>query len=164
MSAAADADDAAATEAAALRLLAGREHSRHELTRKLRQRGHADAVIGGVLDDLQRCQLLSDERFCEAYVRQRVARGYGPLRLRAELTERGVADGLFERVLAEAGIDWQQRLEALAVRKFGSAAPADRRARDRRGRYLQQRGFPLAMVRRYLLGLAVGDSAGEPFD
>ena len=150
MSPAAEQDDAAAVEAGAVRLLAGREHARTELEQKLRRRGHAHALITAVLDSLQQRGLLSDERFVEQYVQQRVRKGYGPLRLRAELSRRGVADDLIDRGLDAAGIDWQAILTDVAVRRFGGDDPADHNALARRGRHLEQRGFPISLIRRYL--------------
>ncbi|MGB8146312.1 MAG: regulatory protein RecX, partial [Chromatiaceae bacterium] len=69
----------------ALRLLAGREHSRRELERKLLARGYEAAILVGVLDALTETGLLSDERMAEAYVAGRLRKGFGPLRLRQEL-------------------------------------------------------------------------------
>ena len=37
-----------------------------------------------------------------------------------------------------------------AVRKFGDTPAGDMRTLAKRGRYLEQRGFPISLVRRYL--------------
>lgn len=148
-------DAAVAAETAAVRLLAVREHTRFQLARKLRDRGHAAAVVDDVLDDLQSRDLLSDERFVDGYLQQRLRKGYGPLRIRAELAERGAPDGLIEQGLANADVDWQQLLEQVAERKFGGRGEIDRSALGKRGRHLQQRGFPISLVRRYLNSLHV---------
>ena len=65
----------------ALDLLARREHSRLEMLRKLKLRGASADQCEAVIEQLQEDGLLSDERFCEAYVHARVQRGYGPQRL-----------------------------------------------------------------------------------
>ena len=91
----------------AMDLLARREHSYAELQRKLRQRGAPSDLAEIELDRLVEDGLLSDERFCEAYIYARSQRGYGPARLREELRQRGVSESLVERSLAEADQDWQ---------------------------------------------------------
>ena len=74
----------------ALRLLARREHSRYELAIKLRQRKIPPDVFDPVLDEYEREGWLDDDRFAEIYSRQRIEAGYGPLRILAELQQRGV--------------------------------------------------------------------------
>ena len=56
-------ESAATVEAAAVRLLAQREHSRGELGRKLVAKGHEAETVDQTLADLETRGLLSDERF-----------------------------------------------------------------------------------------------------
>ncbi|HEX5636173.1 MAG TPA: regulatory protein RecX, partial [Gammaproteobacteria bacterium] len=74
----------------ALGLLARREHSAVELKRKLQQKGYNSSDIDTELSQLQRDGSLSDRRFTEAYVNMRMNRGYGPMRILAELRDRGI--------------------------------------------------------------------------
>lgn len=136
--------------ASALRLLAGREHSRRELERKLSARFGDARTVAAVLEDLERQRLLSDERFAESYVLQRIRKGYGPLRIRAELAERGIGAELASQWLDDDLCDWPGVLETTAVRRFGDGPVDDMPALAKRGRFLEQRGFPLGLVRRYL--------------
>lgn len=76
--------------ASALRLLARREHSRLELSLKLRQRKIESAIIETVLDEYEAEGWLDDDRFADVYARQRMDIGYGPLRILGELQQRGV--------------------------------------------------------------------------
>lgn len=143
-------DERAAVEMAAVTILAAREHSCHELRRKLVTRfGHGDTV-DEVLDSLQHRGLLSDRRFVETYIDQRSRKGFGPLRIRAELNERGVSSDLVEDGLDLADTDWQALLLRAAAHKFGDSRVEDRREMAKRGRFLEQRGFPVGLVRRYL--------------
>jgi regulatory protein len=143
-------DAATSLEAAAIRLLASREHSRAELARKLATRFGRSALVEDVLDGLQSRELLSERRFVEHYIAQRHRKGFGPLRIRAELSERGVSDEQVESGFDVAAIDWEDALSAAAEQKFGAAPAADRRSLARRGRFLEQRGFPISLIRRYL--------------
>ena len=94
--------------------------------------------------------MLSDERFTEVYVEQRTRKGYGPLRIRAELAERGIGSETSARWLDQGPYDWHEILMEAAARKYGDSPAEDMRALSRRGRFLEQRGFPISLVRRYL--------------
>ena len=62
----------------------------------------------GVLDDPERRQYLSDERLPRVGVHERSRKGYGPLRIRAELSERGIAAGFGARWLDDSVIEWAE--------------------------------------------------------
>lgn len=125
----------------AMDLLARREHSYAELLRKLQQRGASREMAEIELDRLQEEGLLSDERFCEAYVHARSQRGYGPLRLREELRQRGVAEGLIERELQSAERDWPTLARVAFAKRFPEGPATDIRERARQQRFMQYRGF-----------------------
>ena len=150
MSVQAGQDDLTAAEQMAVRLLAGREHTRHELRRKLGARFSDQETVGAVLDDLERRRLLSDERFAESYVDQRRRKGYGPLRIRAELGARGIEGELATRWLEDGRFNWDDALVQAATRKFGEQPAADMRSLAKRARFLEQRGFRPGMIGQYL--------------
>ncbi|WP_339462075.1 recombination regulator RecX [Pseudomonas sp. EA_105y_Pfl2_R69] len=145
-------DNPVAVRRAAMDLLARREHGRVELTRKLRSRGAADELIEAALDRLAEEGLLSEARYLEAFVGYRARAGYGPLRIREELTQRGLARSDIEQALRDSGIDWREQLEDTWRRKFAGELPADARERARQGRFLSYRGYPLDLIGRLLRG------------
>ncbi|WP_166260295.1 regulatory protein RecX [Marinobacter salicampi] len=129
------------TRATALRLLARREHSRLELTIKLRQRKLPDPVIAAVLDEFEDEGWLSDERFADVYGRQRRDLGYGPLRIRSELQRRGV-DHWPPSLAAMTDQDWAMLATRARAKKFGLEQLAeDWSEKARQARFLAQRGF-----------------------
>ncbi|MBU0499638.1 MAG: recombination regulator RecX [Gammaproteobacteria bacterium] len=130
-------------------MLAVREHSRAELERKLAGKYAAEA-LGQVLDDLAGRGLLSDARFAEQYAAQRADRGYGPVRIRSELRERGVAPDQAELALESLEQDWFEAMRAAHDRKFGPGPCADRKEQARHARFLEYRGFPGEMIRTLL--------------
>ena len=142
-----DATDESACKRVALDLLARREHSRQELTRKLAAREFPTAVVAGVLDELERTGTLAEDRFTESFVRARVAKGQGPARIRAELVQRGVAHDEVERALREADVDWLATIRAVRRKRFGAEVPRDYRERARQARFLEYRGFDSARIR-----------------
>ncbi|MDP3817356.1 recombination regulator RecX [Pseudomonas sp.] len=145
-------DNPVAVRRAAMDLLARREHGRVELTRKLRNRGAADELIEAALERLAQEGLLSETRYLHSFVGQRARAGYGPLRIREELAQRGLARDDIEQALRESGIDWREQLEHTWRRKFAGALPRDARERAQQGRFLSYRGYPLDWIGRLLRG------------
>ena len=134
----------------AVRLLSRREHSTLELRRKLQIRGFDSDGINEVIEQLNHDGLLSDERFTESYVRMRMSKGYGPMRIRAELQERGVADDLIARYLVNDEEFWFEQALDAREKKFGTGKPGDIKNYNRQARFLQQRGFNTGIVRKIL--------------
>jgi regulatory protein len=145
-------DSPAAVRRAAMDLLARREHGRIELNRKLRSRGAPPEFIEPALDRLAEEGLLSEARYLESFVRMRANAGYGPLRIREELAQRGLAREDIEQALRDSGFDWGEQLRAVWIRKFAGEVPGDQRERARQGRFLSYRGYPLDMIGRLLRG------------
>lgn len=122
-------------------LLARREHSFAELLRKLLQRGAPEELAEIELERLQSEGLLSDARFCEAYVYSRSQRGFGPVRLREELRHRGVADSLIDAVLYDEVWDWTDLAQKAFAKRFPDGQAEDLKERVRQQRFMQYRGF-----------------------
>lgn len=120
-------------------LLARREHSRLELERKLGARSFDAGLVADVLDELAAENLQSDERFAGSFVESRVARGQGPLRIRRELAERGIATA--GDWLDGERYDWGSLARQARIRRFGAELPGDLKARSRQTRFLEYRGF-----------------------
>ncbi|HBX54316.1 recombination regulator RecX [Pseudomonas sp. UBA2684] len=145
-------DNPVAVRRAAMDLLARREHGRVELMRKLRKRGAPDDLIEAALDRLADEGLLSEARYLESFVSYRARAGYGPLRIREELTQRGLARADVEQALRDSGIDWREQLADTWRRKFAGELPRDARERAQQGRFLSYRGYPLDLIGRLLRG------------
>lgn len=130
-----------AVRRAAMDLLARREHSRAELLRKLQPRVSARGLLDNELDQLEEDGLLSDARFCEAYVHARSQRGIGPQRLREELRLRGVGSALIEKVLQDAQWDWTALEAQVFAKRFPEGRASEPKERARQLRFMQYRGF-----------------------
>lgn len=138
-------------------LLARREHGRVELTRKLRQRGAIPELIEPALDKLVEEGLLSEARYLESFVSYRARSGYGPARIREELTQRGLQRAEIEQALRDCGFNWQEKMYETWERKFGGHLPVDARERAKQGRFLSYRGYALDMIGRLLSGRSIDD-------
>ncbi|MCI0994112.1 recombination regulator RecX [Pseudomonas corrugata] len=150
-------DTLVAVRRTAMDLLARREHGRVELTRKLRQRGAPDDLIETALDRLTEEGLLSESRYLESFVSYRARSGYGPLRIREELGQRGLQRPDIEQALRESGIDWQDQLMDTWRRKFSGHLPIDARERAKQGRFLAYRGYSMDMINRLFSGRGLDD-------
>lgn len=127
----------------AMDYLARREHGFSELLQKL-----ADAFPDedndlrlAVVERLRDENLQSDRRFAEALVRSRSQRGQGPVRIRHELRQRDVAEGLIDEALEAAEIDWHALCEQVLEKRFGASPGGSAAERQRYWRFLSQRGF-----------------------
>ena len=125
----------------ALGLLARREHSRRELVLKLRARSCPEKLIQETIDKLTEEGMQSDTRFAESFVRNRVDRGAGPLRVKAEMLARGLDDEIMQTALDQFK-DWWKDLAAEAYQKrYGDDPIADYKDKTKRMAFLQSRGF-----------------------
>ncbi|WP_207885410.1 recombination regulator RecX [Pseudomonas sp. 30_B] len=144
-------DNPVAVRRVAMDLLARREHGRAELSRKLRQRGAAQELIDPALDRLAEEGLLNESRYLESYIASRARAGYGPVRIREELSQRGLPRGEIDNALSESGVDWSENLREVWRRKF-ARLPQDARERAQQGRFLSYRGYSMEAISRLLSG------------
>ena len=135
---------------AAMDLLARREHSRRELKQKLLKRFKDDELVDEQLDLLASENLQSDSRFAESFLRQRVSRGHGPLRIRQEMRQRGISDDEIAAAMEAEQPDWYVLAEETYHRKYGALPAEDIREKSRRSRFMQYRGFSLDHFRHIL--------------
>jgi regulatory protein len=135
-------DDATLRDAA-IRLLARREYARAELARRLAGKGHGADAIAACLDALTEDGLQSDARFAESFLRSRIARGQGPLKIRLELEHRGVERATIRAAFESArveGVDWFALATEALTRRFAGPGEGPRE-RARQARFLAGRGF-----------------------
>jgi regulatory protein len=125
----------------AMDFLARREYGQAELIRKLADKGFDRDVAEQALAQLTADGLQSDQRFADSFVQSRINQGKGPVRIRLDLTQRGIPDSTTEIALEEADTDWYALAREQRVKKFGEASPSDFKEKARQMRFLQYRGF-----------------------
>lgn len=103
-----------------------------------------------MLDELVQGGWLSDARFAESYLHVRADKGYGPLYIRAQLRERGVAEALISELLGNCDIDWREQAAEARRKRFGSPLPRGVQEHVRQARFLQGRGFSAEQIRQVL--------------
>jgi regulatory protein len=123
----------------AFRLLGRREYSVFELDRRIRQKWPEASGVQDLLDALVEENLLSDERFTESFVRFRIQRYQGPLKIKAALRTKGVSDYLISRELEVHSDEWLDlAIQWLDRQNIGEI---DFNARKKYYRRLVSRGF-----------------------
>ena len=135
----------------AIQILTPREHSAHELRLKLLKRNIARDKIEAIVAYLIELDYLSDERFTDAYVLERVRKGDGPLKIRANLLKRGVKRTLIERFVTSDDDFWIERAAEVLDNRFPDRADDQGRLQidvwKKRRSLLMNRGFPSHIVR-----------------
>ena len=129
-------------------LLARREHSEQELRQKLKSREYDADAIDEVLQGLISDRLQSDARFTEAYVNHRFNAGVGPLKIRYDLRQKGIADLLADELLESLSDRRDELMLQQRERKYGEVIPAGYAERMKQARFLQNRGFSPESVMR----------------
>lgn len=124
-----------------MNLLARREHSEKELLQKLRLKDFSEPDIQQVIQALVSEKLLSNSRFLENYIHHRRAKGFGPLRIQAELIARGIHEELIEHHLKITDNAWLADIQQVWKKRFKNRLPQDFKARAQQMRFLQYRGF-----------------------
>ena len=122
--------------------MARRDHSQSELFRKLLDKylDH-ETEIHNQLNVLADEGLLNDARFIENFIAYKRRRGLGPLRIRAELIERGVHEDLIEHHLDITDNAWLNDVRHVWQKRFKNNLPRDFKTRAAQMRFLQYRGF-----------------------
>jgi regulatory protein len=129
----------------AIRLLAGREHTRAELARKLAGHAGPEDDLSALLDELEQRGQLSESRYAEARARQ-LSRKFGAARIAQDLRGKGLTKEAAEVAAAAARATELERAREVWSRKFG-APPDTREERARQIRFLQSRGFSFDAIR-----------------
>jgi regulatory protein len=134
--------------AVAMDLLSRREHSVFELGRKLKQREFESNEIDAAIVVLQQDNLQSDSRFVESIVNYRINAGFGPLKIRHELRQKGVDESLVDNFFSSLEVDWNSSMIQQRVKKFGNQIPNEYKEKMKQARFLQNRGFSPESVMR----------------
>jgi regulatory protein len=137
--------------ASALRILARRDMSSAELSRRLTGRGFPEALAGETVSRLRDAGYLDDRRFARQWAESAIRNGrcYGP-RLRLELTRQRIPDEIAAEVLASLAAEYGEKetLANLLASKFTRFNPSSATDREKRRvvQYLQRRGFSIAAI------------------
>ena len=132
----------ASLRVSAMNILSIREHSIAELRTKLKRKlerkqsspdkhcifdENADELIENILQQLISDNLLYEVRFTESFIRYRINKGSGQIKIRHELNERGINNELINDSLDSSYDFWHKYIEAVHSKRFGDKIPEDYR-------------------------------------
>ncbi len=130
----------------AMDLLARREHSFKELIQKLSLR-FSVKDIQPALEILRDEDLQSDQRYLEAYIRFRRNKGFGSLKIEAELYPKGLDSEQIRTCLYDEANDWTELCKQAMNKRFPVFNKANLKERVKCERFLMQRGFSHEEIR-----------------
>lgn len=123
-----------------------RPHSEKELRGRLREKGVSEADIETVTALCIDYGFVNDAEYAGMVARHYTAMGYGPGRIRQELTRRGVPKELWDDALAELPDD-TETIDRLLARRLHGRDASDRRERDKAAQALYRRGYSWGDIR-----------------
>jgi regulatory protein len=138
----------------ALRILTGRDHSKSELIRKLKQRGLKSEDIEKTVSECERLDYINDERTARVYINQMIRKGHGLNRIRHEMNKKGLRSQRIQNILSEieSDIDEAEGAERILeknVKRFERETDLKKR-RDKIYRFLYARGFSQDTIRKLI--------------
>ena len=136
----------------ALRILTGRDHSKSELTRKLKQRGFKPEDIEKAVSECMRLDYINDERTARVYIRQLIRKGYGYKRISYELNKKGLMGERIQNIFSESvcgadELEGAERILKKNIRRFERETDLKKR-RNKIYRFLSTRGFSQDTIRK----------------
>ena len=142
----------------AMDYLSRREHSRYELYKKISTHNFDKDLINQELDLLIRDGLLSDERFVEAFIHSRKKNGKGPLKISAELQQRGADESLINKYIEEIeNSEWLDSAKQVVEKKLGNNQQLDYDNQLKMMKFLNNRGFTIEQVKTTIKKLQKGE-------
>jgi regulatory protein len=142
-------------KARAIAFLSRREHSRRELQRKLAPYTEDGDALVQLLDELERENWLSNERFAHSLVNRRAPRE-GAGRIVQTLRQHGVSDQHIAEISSSLKETEPDRALEVWQKKFGHA-PANAKEFARQYRFMASRGFSTDCIRRILGDIPYGE-------
>ena len=129
----------------ALRILGVRAHSAMQLQTKLKRKGYEPDTVAETIQKLTSDGLLDENEFAEQFVRSKLRRGLGSMRIARELETKGISSEVARRAVdAEENGESDDRLFEIAKKRH---AILSRRDEDedavmmRLAAFLSRRGF-----------------------
>lgn len=134
----------------ALGMLGKRNHTAFELERKLLQRGFEKELVRKIILKCSESQFIDDKNYGRLYIAELIRRGYGPHRIRYEMSKKGLATHFVDELFAEENIEKNERAMCEKVlAKKNKIVPANKDRQKRKAllqRFLLSRGFSISII------------------
>ena len=127
----------------ALELLSRREHSVYELKQKLKIKIN-DLQIDELDEVIENQNLLSDQRFALAVIKQKSSQGYGPKFIELYLKNKFVSSNDYD--IYEQNINWVEICVNQIAKKIRSSSMS-LKEKEKISRFLSNRGFNYEIIK-----------------
>ena len=130
----------------ALELLSRREHSVYELKQKLKIKINDLQIdeLDEVIEKLKNQNLLSDQRFALAVIKQKSSQGYGPKFIELYLKNKFVSSNDYD--IYEQNINWVEICVNQIAKKIRSSSVI-LKEKEKISRFLSNRGFNYEIIK-----------------
>ncbi len=140
----------------AVRLLSRRNHTKHEIRQKLRQRGFDAEAIAKVISECERFNYVNDEQTAQYYLRELQTKGYGRSRIRFSMKKKGLNEELISRLIRDHHTDAEEMENARRslekkLRTLNREKDAGKR-KEKVYRFLYSRGFSASVISELIHG------------
>ena len=123
----------------ALMYIARRMRSRYELMNYFKRKEYDESLVEGILEKLDRLGLVDDEKFAEAWIRnRRLLKSVSKRRLAMELRQKGISESTAAGALSDDASDDRTVLRELIVKRRRQTRYQDN---EKLLRYLMRQGF-----------------------
>ena len=143
--------------AKAVQLLAQRDHSSYELTRKLtlffskkikcieddypEELSQLKIQIEHVIKHCTHQHWMDDEQYIEKYIFMRANKGYGKYKISLELKQRGLSSDINKKLLSIVDINWSEIAYQQLLKKFKVIDSKNNQQKQKVVQFLTSRGF-----------------------
>ena len=128
--------------------LAIRDHSKKELIKKMANKVDSIDLLKEEINKLESQGYINEGRFAEEYIRARILRGYGPIRIKSELRTRGLKDDTIGTSLSNYDEAWLSIAIKALNKKFsiGKEGNDELKLLLKKKRFLAYRGFSFEQI------------------
>lgn len=145
----------------ALAWLGRQEYSIDKFSRKLEQYGATAEQVSLIVEEFCNANWLSETRYCQGFVRARIRKGQGRIRIINDARGHGLDKDILLAALTQAededGVDWFELALETYRRRYGQTTIADMKEKAKRLRFMQYRGFTMEQIQ-YAIDEANDDS------
>lgn len=134
-------------------LLGSRDYPERRLRTKLEDAGYPASVIEECMDKLRQARYLDDRRYAQTYVRSHLS-DRSRLRIRRDLSERGIPDEYIEEAFAEIEEETDpdqvqlDQIRRLLKKRGYDPGEADYAMRQKTMAFLHRKGYETDLIRR----------------
>lgn len=153
-----DFDPLAKAKDSALVYLSHRDRSVKEMITKLHSKGYEPEIVKKVIHILLKSDLLDDEKFAWLFSRSKIeSRSWGPVKLRYELTLKGIDKEILEKTITEIYDKYDQYdlIKSLLSKRIKDNSEVSRKEMKKHVDFLQRRGYRWDIIREAIADIEI---------